>query len=455
MGAQSKLNRDRRRLAAERHPTYVIAYIHPGQVSAYFATSLLQTVLREWMLEKTGQRPSRIANIIEDHSSANVSAARNTLTQRFLDQPAGEWLLWVDADMQWEADAVDRLLEVADPVHHPIVGGLAFGHTKDGMFPTVYHWLRTDEGGITTIRVRDYPRNTVTQVAATGAAFLLIHRSALERMAERRFDRAFPFFAESAGNGLPVGEDITFCVRAAMLDIPVHVHTGVRIGHHKSALLTEDEFLRQLPAGLPPSVGLVIPTRGDRPELLAGVIAASGLPPERVVVVDTCPADVAPLEVAGATVVVDRGPVNIHRWWNTGLDLLAGRGCRVGIVANDDLIISPDTLPRLWRGMGSATLALATAEGPSGHLFALDLGHGVRPDEAYRWYGGDLQLAVDATERGGGVVRVPESWHLHMHPTQDTEASPELAALAAADDELYDRRHPPGSPGEAIRGVSA
>lgn len=443
MGKQSRLNRDRRRIEESRQapPGVVIAWISPGQTSHYFTESMSHTIM-------AGIGGGWLRNILTDWSSANVSASRNTLTQRFLDDGVGDWLLWIDSDMQWDPDAIPTLLAAADPTERPIVGGLCFGMSAEGMYPTIYMGYEDDEGRFTTIRVRDYPRDSMVRVAATGAAFLLVHRSVLEAMAARGFDRAFPFFAESSGNGKPVGEDITFCIRAGIIGAPVYVHTGVRIGHHKSALLTEDEFLKQLPVGLPPNVGMVIPTRGDHPDLLAATVAASGLPAERVVVVDTVGGRVDP--ALPVTVVEDPGPLNIHRWWNRGIDWLVEQGCTKVAVLNDDLVIAPDTLPKLWRGMGGATLALATEDGPSGHLFMLDATHGVRPDESFRWYCGDLQLIVDASE-ARGVVRVPEAWHLHLHPAQATDQSPELLRLAAADDALYDERHPPGSPHEAVR----
>ena len=191
MGHQSKLNRDRKRMETQRPPGVVMAWISPGQVSHYFAESLTATIL-------VGAAEGWLLNILTDWSSANVSASRNKLTQKFLDDGRGDWLLWVDSDMQWDADtAIQTLLAVADPVERPIVGGLCFGMSTDGLYPTIYMGYETEGGQFTTIRVRDYPRDTVVRVAATGAAFLLIHRSALERIAAADFDRAFPFFAES------------------------------------------------------------------------------------------------------------------------------------------------------------------------------------------------------------------------------------------------------------------
>ena len=56
------------------------------------------------------------------------------------------------------------------------------------------------------------------RVAATGAAFLLIHRGVLKAMSERGFNEAFPFFQETQ-NGPDPGEDLTFCLRLASLGV--------------------------------------------------------------------------------------------------------------------------------------------------------------------------------------------------------------------------------------------
>ncbi len=442
---------------APRHiPGVVIARIHPGEWSAYFGTSMETTIMADNAAVRLGiRRHPRIVNILQGWSSANVSEARNTVTARFLDTrkdgaTVGDWLLWIDADMQWEPEAIDLLLESADAEKRPIVGGLCFGMMHGRLVPTIYQLAKTDQGDLTTYRVESYPRDAVVQCAATGGAFLLIHRRVLEAMRAASFNPAFPWFQETQMGDRPCSEDLTFCLRAGQLGFPIHVDTRAKIGHHKSTLLTEEMYLAQPPAPLDDTVGLVIPTRGDHPDLLRGIIATSGLPPERVAVVWTggewCPdSDLA------ATIIHDTGPLNIHRWWNAGIELLAERGCTRVAVLNDDVIIAPDTLPKMARALGACTLALLDVEGPSGHCWMLSVSHGVRPDESYRWYSGDLQLIADAMQ-AKGVVRTPDAWCLHLHATEATEADPELVALAAADDALYDSRHPAGSRFAATRG---
>ena len=231
---------NRKRPKAPRPTTsVVVAYIHPGETSSFFTVSL-GNLIRYHQVPGT----PLLANVIQEWSSANVSGSRNNLTARFLDETDAEWLLWIDADMQFEHDAAERLIASADVEERPIVGGLCFGMSQGRLFPTIYQWVKA-ESGLTTCRVGDYPLDELVQCAATGAAFLLVHRRVLTAMRERAFSQAFPWFQETELGGQPVGEDLTFCIRAGLCDFPVFVDTAVKIGHHKSMVLDHDMFQAQ------------------------------------------------------------------------------------------------------------------------------------------------------------------------------------------------------------------
>jgi hypothetical protein len=216
----------------------VVGYIHPGQTSSYFTESLCN------MLMWDQATSHRIVGCINQWSSANISPARNSVNAQFLERDA-DWLLWIDADMAFPHTALDDLLASADATDRPIVGGLCFGASYGELFPTIYYFAEDAEGRITTQRVRDYPDNELVKCAATGAAFLLVHRSVLETIRDREFNATFPWFQETELAGQPCGEDITFCMRAALCDFPVFVNTAVKIGHHKSTVLNHDMFQGQ------------------------------------------------------------------------------------------------------------------------------------------------------------------------------------------------------------------
>lgn len=231
-----------------RDDTVVIATLHPGMVSAFYCYSLIGTLLHD-------QAERHVVGLLQRWASANVSAPRNDLTAMFLENHTADWLLWIDSDMAWEPSAVEQLLEVADKDTAPIVGGLCFGAAEDVLFPTIYQFMTDQSGAITTLRVNEYERDTLIRCAATGAAFLLIHRSALETIRDSEFSNpTFPWFQEGELAGKPAGEDIALCMRAARCGIPVHVYTKVKVGHHKSRLLTEEIFQKQLAEVVPDGV---------------------------------------------------------------------------------------------------------------------------------------------------------------------------------------------------------
>lgn len=217
-----------------------VASVYPTSVSTFYHRSFLGMVLYD-----TGG-PRRIVNVDGEYSSANISHARNELVRRFLAGSAA-WLLLIDSDMNFDPDLVDALLHNASPDRAPIVGGLCFGINDDVLFPTLYHLIKDDDDQLATVKHQGpIPENTMFQVAATGAACLLVHRSVLEAVEAHGFNQTFPWFQEMEMFGRPCGEDFTFCLRAGQLGFPVYVNTAVEVGHHKSSLLTAAKYRAQI-----------------------------------------------------------------------------------------------------------------------------------------------------------------------------------------------------------------
>lgn len=183
--------------------------------------------------------------------SGGLIAARNDVATAFLGTDA-DWLWWVDTDMGFAPDALDMLLAHADPQKRPVVGGLCFAQMEratDGMggfrtevVPALYQWHEVSDGRAGFVSWGNYPRNTLAEVAATGSAFILIHRTVFERIAERFgaghwYDRMRNPLTDQL-----LGEDLSFCARARMVDVPIHVHTGIRTTHRKPRWVGEDDY---------------------------------------------------------------------------------------------------------------------------------------------------------------------------------------------------------------------
>ena len=231
-------------MATHKH-SVCVAFISPGEVRHEFASSLVSTM--RYYSEKSRKV---IRAQIDIQSGPRVAEARSQVVDSFAKTNC-DWLWMVDADMSWQENALDLLLETADPVDAPIMGGLCFGGRSDhAMFPTIYKLIE-EEGMIGTEVVHDYPKDQVVRVGATGAAFMLVHKSVFVKM-KHAFgklpngrENPYPWFVEAANGGRPFGEDIAFCIKAHALDLPIYVDTRVKIGHIKPRELTEERYLEE------------------------------------------------------------------------------------------------------------------------------------------------------------------------------------------------------------------
>jgi hypothetical protein len=221
----------------------VVGYCSPGTVDTAFHESLLNLIAADAV---TTHRIIGGGGRISVQASANISGARNDIVRQFLDHSDAEWLWMLDTDMTFPAETLEALLENADPDRAPIVGALCFGLDDGWLFPTLYDLRPHEESPV--VRYREWPPNAMFQVAATGAACMLIHRTVLAKIRDQagaEFSVAFPWYQEREHGVMKVGEDVTFCLRAGLCGFPVYVNTGVAIGHIKSHTLTVDGYLAQ------------------------------------------------------------------------------------------------------------------------------------------------------------------------------------------------------------------
>lgn len=257
---------------AQAPAAVVVAYVHSNDVSYSWYHSMIEMV--GWDMAHD-MRVLRGGYIAMRCGTDGLPEARNRAVKEFLVEKQAEWLFWIDTDMGFPADAVDRLLEVADPVGRPVVGGLCFAwreETADGSggwrckaSPTVFDWLHLEDERQMGFAVRwDYPTDTVTRVGGTGSACILIHRSVFERI-EARYGQVWYDRVPNTTTGQVLSEDLAMCLRAGTLDIPVWVHTGVKTTHAKQMWLSETDYRRQIAADLSAS--------GAAPEPAASEVA--------------------------------------------------------------------------------------------------------------------------------------------------------------------------------------
>jgi hypothetical protein len=246
-------------------PAVAVAYVNQNQVASSWHHSMIELI--GYDLANAG-RLMRGGYIAIRYGTDGLPEARNKAVEEFLARDGVDWLLWLDADMGFAPDTIDQLLAVAHPTQRPIVGALCFTQREthpDGAggwrctpTPTVFDWMH--EGDKQGFAVRwDYPRDALVRCAGTGSACVLIHRSVFEQMFGKYgrswYDRSFNPTMKAL-----TSEDLSFCMRAVSLGIPVHVHTGVKTTHAKTLWLSEEDYLdTRAPAPATAECAVVVP----------------------------------------------------------------------------------------------------------------------------------------------------------------------------------------------------
>ncbi len=157
-----------------------------------------------------------------------VYDARNQITKYALDKGGYDYILWLDSDMTFEPDLMEKLiadLEPEDVEKRQAVTGLCFGR-RPPFRPCVYKALDIQQNGQMVLPkcevYEDYPRDQIFEVAACGFACVMMRMDVLEAMGIY----GVPFFPVGG-----LGEDLTFCWRAQKIDVKFHCDSRLKIGH--------------------------------------------------------------------------------------------------------------------------------------------------------------------------------------------------------------------------------
>ncbi len=450
----------------------LLTYLHPGEVSTSMHHSVLGMVAYDSANSGRFICDGRLAVSAQQCGAGRLSTGRNQAVAQFLDHWTAEWLFMVDADMGWDPDAADALIAAADPDERPVVGGLCFGAKRAGegrahamrvhFFPTLYKLHVNDEGHRSFDPAYEWPRGKVVEVGGTGAAFLMIHRSVLERIRDRWGDT---WFNEVSEHGHNFGEDLSFCLKLIDLGVPLFVHTGVQTSHHKDMWVDLSVF-DQMRRVTSPAMSVVVPVKDNfemTRALLAQLFEQGGY--DDLLVFDngtTNPDMVEWLAEQGFAEVFDATGASIHEMWNAGIaEAKARHGGRADVLfLNNDLRLGDSFVQRMSAGLHSdPTLCAVSGNydgrrgsgvipvrgisagrmdgtgGLAGFAFMVraEFLDGYEFPTDMRWWYGDNDLCLSIERDGGWYGIVPDALVEHLDGGSRTERPADWDEIIAAD----------------------
>jgi hypothetical protein len=184
-------------------------------------------------------------------------------------------------------------------------------------------------------------------------------------------------------------------------------------------------------------IWMTIPS-GTRRQYLQDIIQDSNIPPEKIVIVHTVESE----PIDGVNNIWDLEPVNIHRWWNKGIDVARTFGADYIAVLNDDLKLKNDPINKIANSMKELNAILGyplpyTGAIP-GYCWVLDIKSNIRADEKLRWWYGDNDIQYKAAMQGE-FIYVPCEVE-HIHPNELTASNPDLIELTKADQKYFEEK---------------
>lgn len=176
---------------------------------------------------------------------------------------------------------------------------------------------------------------------------------------------------------------------------------------------------------------LVIPT-ANRFKYLNQIFKNSLISKKNIVLIRTVD---GPIFDEVNNIFIRNKEINIHKWWNIGIDYAENHGAKLVAVLNDDVRISPGSLQAIAFEVLAQNAALGFPYPHSGRLagycWILNLSSKVRPDERFRWWYGDNDLQMQAQSTSKYIYVSAEVTHLEGGDL--TEKSDYLKILAEKD----------------------
>lgn len=172
------------------------------------------------------------------HANSLVYSSRNDFAANAIEK-GYDRVLWLDSDMTFGPDLLERLNADMDEYGMGYVSALAFKR-KLPTSPCVYELLTWVPGvagnaSATAKTYVDYPQDSLFPCAATGFGAVLVSTELMKAV----WDRFGPPF-----NPMPnMGEDLSFCYRAGKLSRLLFCDSRVKCGHIGQYEYTERDYL--------------------------------------------------------------------------------------------------------------------------------------------------------------------------------------------------------------------
>lgn len=179
-------------------------------------------------------------------------------------------------------------------------------------------------------------------------------------------------------------------------------------------------------------VWIVVPV-GEREKYLSNLLSTLSEYKDRIIFINNSQGYST---FDGVHHIEDFGPINIHRWWNLGIQYAKEMGAKYVAVINDDIIFNPSIILEMVEKMSDGVYEISSAMGNLGAFWIIDTNSEIRADENMRWWCGDGDIFRQA-KISGKLLNYETEELIHLEHNKQTSQDPFLILLGQQDLKYY------------------
>lgn len=214
----------------EQVPRVCLGLICPGHVRVEMYISHINA------LALCDSSKIRLTGFLARTSGPYLDSGRNKLVADFMaDDELGDWLLFVDDDIEFSPSDIEELFAVAHHEHAPVVSGVYVSALPEGR--RVIAFRRDENMCHVPLELDEVQGDGVLPIDSAGAGFMAISRPLLQRMLDLH-GAPDPWFCEPIMYQRQHGEDLGFFMRVRDMGVQPLLACSVKVGHIKTVKYT-------------------------------------------------------------------------------------------------------------------------------------------------------------------------------------------------------------------------
>lgn len=168
--------------------------------------------------------------------SSLIYDSRNLLASKAVNE-GFDRVLWLDSDMEFDPDLMEKLAARVDEGYE-CISGLYFTR-KNAVNPVIYknvYMWKLDDGTAQPVaeHYKDYPKDSVFEIAACGFGAVMMTTEIIKAVGKLGLP-----FSPMAG----FGEDLSFCRKVAGIGEKMYCDSNIKLGHIGQRTITEDYYI--------------------------------------------------------------------------------------------------------------------------------------------------------------------------------------------------------------------